>query len=182
MTRQALSVTVRRQAMKALSKSVCMPFRALAWPKCQSNIWQSHITLRLSLPLHILSHYSCDVALTKELNHSDAAHGVRSFSRPSGSRKTSKKGIEWGRAIDFFTYVPGPLTIKPEDTQSSCNHKRISFWFIFVRERIVICGKCGSFLQRLMDNTFILWSHRNMKQHYPLILVLALYSRIGFWG
>ena len=40
-------------SLKALSKSVCMPFRALAWPKCQSNIWQKHITLFHSPSLHL---------------------------------------------------------------------------------------------------------------------------------
>lgn len=52
--------------------------------------------------------------LQKGLNHSDTAHGVCSFRRPSGSDKSSKMGIERGRvrrAIDILLHVAEPLNI-----------------------------------------------------------------------
>lgn len=105
MTRQALSVWQSEDkslvSLKALCKSVCMPFRALAWPKCQSNIWQNPITLLPSLPPWIPSHSRCDVGLIKGFNHSDTAHGVCLFRRPSSSWKNSKMGIEWEKLLTF---------------------------------------------------------------------------------
>lgn len=97
MTRHALSVwqseDKQSASLKALSKSVCMPFRALAGPKCQSNIWQKHITpLSLSFPLpgSFLISFR-DLGLTKGLNHSDIAHDGCSFRGPLGFQKTTKK-------------------------------------------------------------------------------------------
>lgn len=209
MTRQALSLWQSEdkqsasRSLKALSKSVCMPFRALAWPKCQINIWQNHITLFHSPSLD-LSHSLCDVGLTNGLNHSDAAHGVCSFRRPSGSHMTSKIIIEWGRAgkaIAIVLYVVEPLKniLKPTDTHSCCgaywntnscywcfNRLILHFiWYIIINSDGKMAQSICHFWKKKIfcyRNTlvFCVAHHRGMKQHYPLVLLPALHNRIGF--
>lgn len=85
MTGQAASVwqseDKQSASPKALSKSVCMPFGTLAWPKCQSSIWQNH---SFTFPLSPTLVPSSFLLLTwswseKGLSYSDTAHSIYSF-------------------------------------------------------------------------------------------------------
>ncbi len=108
--------------------------------------------------------------------------------------KWELNGVRACRAIDILLYVAEPLRniLKTHIVVVEPNHFHFGSYFTAKKKKNKenLMAKLGKYLEKdifftLLYNPLVLCmtNHRDVMQHYPLILLPALYSRrIEFWG